>query len=39
MPSFMPNKPNLNNFMRESARNALKILKTQLNTLFKAYDY
>ena len=32
MPSFMPNKPSLNYFMRENAKNALKTLKMQLST-------
>ena len=30
VPSFIPNKPNLDYFMRESVKNALKPLKAQL---------
>ena len=32
VPNFMPNKPSLNYFKRESAKNALKTLKMQLCT-------
>ena len=39
VPSFMQNKPSLNDFMRESAKKALKTLKTQLKTQFQAYDF
>ena len=39
VPNFIQNKPSLNYFMRESAKNALKTLKTQLSTEFEAYDY
>ena len=32
IPSFVAKKPCLNNFMRESAKNAEKTLKTQFST-------
>ena len=38
VPSFMLNKPSLNDFKRVSPKKALKTLKTQRHTLFEAYD-
>ena len=39
MPSFVPNKPSLNHFMRETAKKRLKYLKKELNKYFQAYPY
>ena len=38
-PSFIQNKPSLNYFMRENAKNALKTLKMQLSPYIEEYDY
>ena len=39
IPSFVPNKPSLNHFMRECRNMLKKTSKTQRCMQFKAYDY